>query len=205
MATSYSDEELLKMINDGSSETAIDELMNRYKGMVRKHARALYLIGGDNDDLIQEGMIALYKATRSYDTKEQSDRHGGFAAYASTCITNHLYNVIKGANRLKNAPLNTSISLDAPVNPGDTDNDTRTIADTLPPDTLSDPEQIIIDRENVIDIENAIISRLSNFEQDVVKLYVEGHSISSIADKLSKTPKSIDNALQRVKKKLSSN
>lgn len=184
--------------DNDDKEAAVDELMNRYKGLVRKQARTLFLIGGDGDDLIQEGMIALYKAITGYG---KSDKGGTFAAYASACISNHLYNVIKGANRLKNAPLNQSISLDAPLSGAS--EDSRTVADTLPPDTLSDPAQILIDRENVSQIEELISSRLSSFEQEVVLLYIEGNSLSGIAKRLDKSPKSIDNALQRVKKKLS--
>ncbi len=193
------DEELIRLALD-HDDAAVDELMNRYKGLVRKQARALFLIGGDGDDLIQEGMIALYKAINSYDTSHK--KPGSFASFASTCISNHLYNVIKGANRLKNAPLNQSISLDAPIS-GSSDTDTRTIADTLPPDLQSDPAQILIDRENVSHIEDMIQAHLSPFEREVVMLYIEGNSVSQIGKKLEKTPKSIDNALQRVKKKLS--
>ena len=200
-----SDDELICLAMD-HDEAAVDELMNRYKGLVRKQARALYLIGGDNDDLIQEGMIALYKAVNRYSPVHADDaieHSGGFAAFASTCISNHLYNVIKSANRLKNAPLNQSISLDAPVGSSDEKDDTRTFADTLPPDTLSDPAQILIDKENVSDIMDSIKRTLSPFEQKVVSLYVDGNSLSQIADIVDKPVKSIDNALQRVKKKLS--
>ncbi len=193
------DEELIAAAGE-HDDLAVDELMNRYKGLVRKQARALFLIGGDGDDLIQEGMIALYKAINSYDTSHK--KTGSFASFASTCISNHLYNVIKGANRLKNAPLNQSISLDAPIS-GASDTDTRTVADTLPPDIQSDPAQILIDRENVSRIEDMINAHLSSFERDVVMLYINGNTISQIGEKLNKTPKSIDNALQRVKKKLS--
>ena len=194
-----SDEELITRAV-GHDEAAVDELMNRYKGLVRRRARALYLIGGDNDDLIQEGMIALYKAINHFDTSGES---GSFSAYASTCVSNHLYNVIKSANRLKNAPLNQSISLDAPINNSAETDDSRTVADTLPPDTYSDPAQILIDRESVSDILDSINEELSPLEQKVVSLYVDGNSISKIAEIMDKPPKSIDNALQRVKKKLS--
>ena len=192
------DEELIEAAR-AHDESAVDELMNRYKGLVRKQARALFLIGGDNDDLIQEGMIALYKAIIKYGT---SERTGSFASFAQTCVSNHLYNVIKGANRLKNAPLNQSISLDAPI-AGGSENDSRTVADTLPPDIQSDPAQILIDRENVSRIGELIEERLSPFEREVVMLYIEGDSLSQIGNKLSKSPKSVDNALQRVKRKLS--
>ena len=221
-----SDEELIRLAVR-HDEAAVDELMNRYKGLVRKQARALYLIGGDNDDLIQEGMIALYKAINHFSPDRSDERgssldtddgtsdkksldvdrtevsSGGFAAYASRCISNHLYNVIKSANRLKNAPLNQSISLDAPINNSAENDDSRTVADTLPPDTYSDPAQILIDRESVSDILDSINEELSPLEQRVVSLYVDGNSISKIAEIMDKPPKSIDNALQRVKKKLS--
>ncbi|MBO6108892.1 MAG: sigma-70 family RNA polymerase sigma factor [Eubacterium sp.] len=192
-----SDDEVIAAAKEGN-EAAASELLNRYKPLVRKQARALFLIGGENDDLIQEGMIALYKAIKSYDPIE---RPGMFAAYATTCISNHLYNVIKGANRMKNAPLNQSISLDAPI--GASSDDSITVADTLPPDPLSDPARILIEKENEINLREKIRSVLSPFEQEVVGLYIEGDSISGIANKLDKNPKSIDNALQRVKKKLS--
>lgn len=191
------DDELIKRAHS-QDEAATEELLDRYKGLVRKQARALFLIGGDGDDLIQEGMIALYKAIHNYDLGEHS---GVFAAYASTCISNHLYNVIKRANRLKNAPLNTSISLDAPI-AGSYEDDIRTVADTLPPDPLSDPAQILIDRENAMQIEELIEANLSPLEKDVVRLYIDGYSISKIAEQLDRSTKSIDNALQRVKKKL---
>ncbi|MBO4396829.1 MAG: sigma-70 family RNA polymerase sigma factor [Eubacterium sp.] len=191
------DEELIEAAK-AHDESAVDELMNRYKGLVRKHARALFLIGGDGDDLIQEGMIALYKSVISYGS---SDRTGSFSSYASTCISNHLYNVIKGANRLKNAPLNQSISLDAPV-ADMAEGGIKTVADTLPPDNLSDPAQILIDRENVTQIEDWIEARLSPLEKRVVRLYIEGNSVQAIAKTLERSPKSVDNALQRVKKKL---
>ena len=192
-----SDDEVIAAAKEGN-EAAASELLNRYKPLVRKQARALLLIGGENADLIQEGMIALYKAIKSYDPIE---RPGMFAAYATTCISNHLYNVIKGANRMKNAPLNQSISLDAPI--GASSDDSITVADTLPPDPLSDPARILIEKENEINLREKIRSVLSPFEQEVVGLYIEGDSISGIANKLDKNPKSIDNALQRVKKKLS--
>lgn len=120
-----------------------------------------FLIGGDNDDLIQEGMIALYKAIRAF----KADRESSFVHYASLCIDNQLYNVIKGANRLKNSPLNTYVSLYSPLN-SDTENNSReTLADTLQPSELINPEDIVIDKENVTDIESHIEKHLSKFEK----------------------------------------
>ncbi len=194
----YTDEEVIARCHEGE-DTAIDYLLEKYKSLVRKKARTLYLIGGDNDDLIQEGMIALYKAIRAYDP----ERGSSFSAYATRCIEHQLYNVIKGANRLKNSPLNTYISLYAPMN-NNTENSSReTLADTLQPVELINPEDIIIDKENVTDIESAIEKHLSKFEQQVVSLYIDGNHYQQIAAALNKSPKSIDNALQRIKNKLS--
>lgn len=195
---SYTDEDVIRFCHQGE-ESATDYLLEKYKPLVRKKARTLYLIGGDNDDLIQEGMIALYKAIRAYDPKRETS----FASYATLCIEHQLYNVIKGANRLKNSPLNTYVSLYAPMS-GDVDSNSReTLADTLQPSELINPEDIVIDKENVTDIESAIEKQLSKFEQQVVSLYIDGCHYQQIAAVLGKSPKSIDNALQRIKNKLS--
>lgn len=192
------EQELLTLARQGDG-TATDFLLEQYKPLVRKKARTLYLIGGENDDLIQEGMIALYKAIRTYDeTYEKS-----FASYATLCIERELYNVIKGANRQKNIPLNTYVSLYSPTNTDENTNSRETLADTLQPTELTNPEDIMIDKENVMDIESSIKKRLSKLEQQVVTLYIDGNSYQQIAAILGKTPKSIDNALQRIKNKLS--
>lgn len=192
-----SEQELLVLARQGDG-TATDLLLEKYKPLVRKKARTLYLIGGENDDLIQEGMIALYKAIRTYDDSYESS----FASYATLCIENKLYNVIKGANRLKNVPLNTYVSLYSPTNTDENTNSREILADTLQPAELTNPEDIIIDKENVMDIESTIKKRLSKFEQQVVTLYIDGNNYQQIAAILEKTPKSIDNALQRIKNKL---
>lgn len=195
--SSYTDEQLLALAHEGN-EHVIDYLLEKYKPLVRKKARTLYLIGGDNDDLIQEGMIALYKAIRAYDTKRESN----FLSYATLCIEHQLYNVIKGANRLKNSPLNTYISLDLPT--GTEDRETReTLKDTLTTTELTNPEDIIIDQENVTNIESSFQQYLSPFEREVVTLYIEGCNYHQIASQLNRSSKSIDNALQRIKNKLS--
>ena len=193
-----SEQELLKLARQGDG-IATDCLLEKYKPLVRKKARTLYLIGGENDDLIQEGMIALYKAIRTYDESYESS----FASYATLCIEHKLYNVIKGANRQKNIPLNTYVSLYSPTNTDENTNSRETLADTLQPTELTNPEDIIIDKENVMDIESTIKKRLSKLEQQVVTLYIDGNSYQQIAAILGKTPKSIDNALQRIKNKLS--
>ena len=190
------DEELIRKLETGEEEV-MDFLLDKYKPLVKKRARTLYLIGGENDDLIQEGMIALYKAIREYEPSRESS----FSAFAARCIEHQLYNVIKGANRLKNSPLNSYISLYTPAENGETTS-RETLADTLQPSELINPEDILIDQENVSALERAIEQELSSFERSVVHLYVEGHNYQQIAGILKKSAKSVDNALQRAKKKL---
>ncbi len=193
------DEDIIRRYHRGE-EDAIDFLLEKYKHLVKKKARTLYLIGGENDDLIQEGMIALYKAIREYD----GSRESSFVRFATVCIERQLYNVIKGANRLKNSPLNTYISLYSPLGgEPEAGANRETLADTLQPSEPMNPEDILIDRENVTDLELALENRLSPFEKKVVNLYVDGQNYHQIAERLNKTPKSVDNALQRIKKKLS--
>lgn len=192
------DEEIIRRVRGGEKE-GTDYLLEKYKNLVRKKARALYLIGGDNDDLIQEGMIGLYKAIRDYDVEKETV----FRCFASVCIDRQLYNAVKGANRLKNSPLNTYISLDIPVEArGNEENGAATLGEMLEWVGVSNPEDILIDRERVGKIEQYIRQNLSEFEQKVVNLYVDGMNYQQIAKELEKTPKSIDNALQRIKKKL---
>ena len=192
------DEAVICLIRDGKT-SGVDYLMEKYKNLVRKKARALYLIGGDSDDLIQEGMIGLYKAIRDFQEKKESS----FFGFANLCIERQLYNAVKGANRLKNSPLNSYISLDVPLGGGDSSEDAgQTLGDVLEKGGISNPEDILIDRERVGRIEEYIRNHLSSLEQSVVNLYIEGMNYQQIAEELQKTPKSIDNALQRIKKKL---
>lgn len=201
MAEKYdklSDEEIILWIRQGEN-SGVDYLMEKYKNLVRKKARALYLIGGDSDDLIQEGMIGLYKAIRDY----QKEKESSFLGFANLCIERQLYNAIKGANRLKNSPLNTYVSLDVPVGgDGRTEEFGQTLGETLEKAGICNPEDILIDRERVGKIEAYIQEHLSKFEQNVVNLYIEGMNYQQIAERLERSPKSIDNALQRIKKKL---
>lgn len=192
------DEEIIRQIRGGDS-SGVDFLLEKYKNLVRKKARALYLIGGDSDDLIQEGMIGLYKAIRDY----QPEKESSFGGFANLCIERQLYNAVKGANRLKNSPLNSYVSLDVPVGgDGNSEDSRQTLGETLERTGISNPEDILIDRERVGRIEDYIRNHLSSFEQNVVNLYIEGMNYQQIAERLGRTPKSIDNALQRIKKKL---
>lgn len=194
--TTLSDEEIIAFGQDGD-DAAIDFLMERYKNLVRKKARTLYLIGGDNDDLIQEGMIGLYKATRDYSAEK-----GSFFHFAELCITRQLYNAVKASRRLKNTPLNTYISLYAPLTGNHSENETVTLADTLLPNEGDNPETILIDRETVTQLKKLLKDKLSPFETNVLNLFLEGEDYQKIAVLLDKTPKSIDNALQRIRAKL---
>ncbi len=193
------DEILIRRLHQGD-DSVVDYLMEKYKNLVRKKARTLYLMGGDNDDLIQEGMIGLYKAIRDY----CPERENSFYGFANLCIERQIYNAIKRANRLKNSPLNSYVSLDIPVGGRDTPEESRqTLGETLEKEGVSaNPEDILIDRERVGRIEEYIKYNLSNLEQTVVNLYIEGMNYQQIAREIGKSPKSVDNALQRIKKKL---
>ena len=197
----HSENEIIELCKQGN-DSAVNFVLEKYKPLVRKKARTLFLIGGDNDDLIQEGMIALYRAIKSFDSQAGLK----FGSYAAVCIERQLYNVIKGANTLKNSPLNNYISLSSHLDNNDTiSNSFTTLEDTLQPQNLSDPEDILIDKENVNNLEKIIDNVLSPMEKTVVKLYIDGCDYKRIALLLNKKPKAIDNALQRAKKKLEGN
>lgn len=191
------DEQLIRKLRRGD-KNIIDYIMEKYKNLVRKEANAMYLLGGENDDLIQEGMIGLFKAIRDY----QPEKENAFYGFANLCVERQLYNAVKGANRLKNSPLNSYVSLDVPVGGVGTEETGQTLGETLEKNGISNPEDIMIDRERVGKIEAYIQNQLSQFEQNVVNLFIEGMNYQQIAEHLGRTPKSIDNALQRIKKKL---
>lgn len=192
-----SDETLIDIYRKGD-EAAIEVLFERYKDIVRKKAKAMYLAGGDSDDLIQEGMIGLYKAVRDYDdTKEAA-----FKTFASMCINRQLINAVTVSNRKKNMPLNTYVSFDMPAYP-DEDNETR-LVDILKPESEQNPEKLFIDREYSDSFKKKLFDRLSNFEKQVLQLYMEDNDYRQIAMLLGKTPKSIDNAIQRIRAKANS-
>lgn len=179
-------------------DTAMTYMMEKYKGLVRQKARSLFLVGGDNDDLIQEGMIGLYKAICDY----KSDKDASFKTFADLCISRQLYSAIKNSNRKKNIPLNTYISLYAPV---ERDNNTAADGDFVVDHETDlfekNPEEIVIGKENINNIYDGLRKKFSNFENEVFSLYIEGMTYTEIAVKLGKSPKSVDNALQRIKSK----
>lgn len=193
-----SDEDIICLIRSNDSN-AMDYMMNRYKNLVRKKAKALYLIGGDRDDLIQEGMIGLYKAIRDYNT----DKDSSFFNFADLCISRQIYSAINASNRKKNLPLNTYVSLYTPAYSDSSDIEEKaSLVDLMYEDKKSNPEELVIDKENTNMLEYELVRHLSPFEKNVLDLYLEDFSYLQIADKLKKEPKSIDNALQRIKTKL---
>ena len=182
------DEELIFRFKQGETEI-LDYLMEKYKNMVRKKARAMFLIGGDNDDLIQEGMIGLFKAVRDY----QPEKEASFQTFARICVDRQIYNAIQNSNRQKHQPLNSYISLSQE----DGENEEH-----LPDMWVENPESIIIDQENVRDLEQEITCTLSPMENQVLDYYLDGNGYTEIAKIMGKTPKSIDNALQRISGKI---
>ena len=182
------DEELISRFKNGESEI-LDYLMEKYKNMVRKKARTMFLIGGENDDLIQEGMIGLFKAVRDY----QPDRDAAFQTFASICVDRQIYNAIQSSNRQKHQPLNSYISLSEQ----DGENEEH-----LGDNWGENPESIIIDQENVQDLEQEITATLSPMENQVLEYYLAGNGYGENAQIMGKTPKSIDNALQRIRTKI---
>lgn len=193
-----SDEDIITLIHNDDPD-AMDYMLNRYKNLVRKKAKALYLIGGDKDDLIQEGMIGLYKAIRDYNIEMENS----FFNFADLCISRQIFSAIKASNRKKNFPLNTYVSLDTPAYVENAETDEKaSLVDLMYENKGSNPEELVIDKMSTSMLEYELVRHLSGFEKDVLDLYLKDYSYLQIADKLQKEPKSIDNALQRIKTKL---
>jgi len=188
------DEELVKYSREGIKE-ATEELLNRYQNLVKAKCRMYFLIGAEKDDIYQEGMIGLFKAVRDFD----ETKYPAFKLFAELCITRQVITAIKTASRQKHIPLNTYISLNKPVYE---ENDERTLLDTIANSFISDPEEVMITKEEFENALNVITGCLSPFEYKVLNLYLEGRSYQEIAEMIHKDVKSIDNALQRVKKKI---
>lgn len=188
------DEEIVAFARDGSS-VALEYLINKYKNFVRAKARSYFLIGADREDIIQEGMIGLYKAIRDF----RSDKLSSFRAFAELCITRQIITAIKTATRQKHIPLNSYVSLNKPIYDEDSD---RTLLDVISGSKITDPEELIISREEFGDIEEKMGEILSDLEWKVLMAYLDGKSYQEIAVDLKRHVKSIDNALQRVKRKL---
>ncbi len=189
-----SDEEVAGEAKDGNG-IALEYLINKYKNFVKAKARSYFLIGADREDIIQEGMIGLYKAIRDF----KGNKLSSFRAFAELCITRQIITAIKTATRQKHIPLNSYVSLNKPIYDDDSD---RTLLDILSGTKITDPEELMINREEYNDIEFKMGEILSDLEWRVLMLYLEGKSYQEIAAELSRHVKSIDNALQRVKRKL---
>jgi len=189
-----SDEEMALEAKDGD-RIALEYLINKYRNFVKSKARSYFLVGADREDIIQEGMIGLYKAIRDF----KGDKLSSFRAFAELCITRQMITAIKTATRQKHIPLNSYVSLNKPIYDEDSD---RTLLDILSGTKITDPEELMINREEYHDIEFKMGEILSDLEMRVLTLYLEGKSYQEIAVDLTRHVKSIDNALQRVKRKL---
>lgn len=190
----FEDEELVERVHQGDSD-ALDFLIHKYQNFVRAKARSYFLVGADREDIIQEGMIGLYKAIRDF----KEDKLTSFKAFAELCITRQMITAIKTATRQKHIPLNSYVSLDKPIYDDESD---RTLMDVISGTKATDPEELIINREEVDDIEIKMAELLSDLERKVLVLYLDGRSYQEISEELNRHVKSIDNALQRVKRKL---
>jgi len=190
-----SDEELVELAHAGDND-AIDVLLTRYRHYARAKARSYFLAGADKEDIVQEGMIGLYKAIRDFEPEHNT----AFRAFAELCITRQIITAIKTATRQKHQPLNSYVSLNRPLAGGDDDD--RSLSDSIETIEVSDPAQLVISAEEVRTIKAQMGEVLSPFEVEVLEYYIDGRSYQQIADMLGRHVKSIDNALQRIKRKL---
>ena len=188
------DEDIALLARDGD-EAALEVLLNKYKNFVRSKARSYFLIGADHEDIVQEGMIGLFKAVRDF----KPDKLSSFRAFAELCVTRQIITAIKTATRQKHIPLNSYVSLNRPIYDEESD---RTLMDVLSEVQMAGPEELLISQEDYSSVENRISEVLSDLEMEVLNSYLEGKSYQEIAQDLGRHVKSIDNALQRVKRKL---
>ncbi len=184
------DEQLIRMLRGGDSKI-INYLMDKYKNMVRKEANAMYLLGGENDDLIQEGMIGLFKAVQDYDLEQDTS----FFSFAKLCITRQMYSAIEASRRKKHGPLNSYISF------YEKDEDQNTLLETMEAGGESNPEELLVSQEYAQILQSKLEENLSDLENRVLYLHLLGTDYRTIAKLLDKSPKTVDNALQRIKNK----
>lgn len=185
------DEILIRRLREGESAIA-DYLMEKYKGLVKKKARAMFLMGGDTDDLIQEGMIGLFKAVQDYDV----DQEASFFSFARLCVTRQLYSAIEASNRKKHSPLNSYISL------YEREDGENSLIDTMESGQETNPEELLVSQERAKTLEERLEKELSELERRVLYLHLMGTDYKTIAKLLDRSPKTIDNALQRIKGKM---
>ncbi len=191
----WTDEELVARAKSGDAD-ATRRILTRYHYFVRLKANSYFLAGGDGDDLIQEGYIGLYKAIRDY----EHDRSTSFRSFAELCVTRQIITAIKTASRQKHLPLNTYVSFS--YSPSSADFDSRTLADVIPSGRASDPVQQVISSEEVVSLTDCLVRLLSPLESRVLKYYLEGNSYEAIAAHIGHDTKTVDNALQRIKRKV---
>lgn len=189
-----SDEQLVKLSQEGDKE-ALEMILSRYENLVYSKAKPYFLVGADKEDIIQEGFIGLYKAVKDFN----GDRFPFFGVFARVCVTRHILTAVKAASRKKHLPLNSYVSLDKNTYDDESDIPLQNI---LVFNGLQDPEAILIDRENVDGMEYKINKALSTLETEVLVRYLDGMSYQEIASKLGRDVKAVDNAVQRIKKKL---
>lgn len=193
--TNVSDDELIIRLRDGE-EAIMDVLMDKYKNLVRKIAQNMYILGAEPEDLIQEGMIGLFKAIRDYDL----GRDASFITFASLCINRQMYKMLTASNRQKHIPLNSYISLYSRLS--ELDDKDQELISIIETDEDNNPEQLLIDKENAMDLEKKIENELSSLEIQVLELYMTGLTYVEIARILGRDEKSTDNALHRAKSKI---
>ncbi len=184
------DEQLIRRLRDGEM-AIIDYIMEKYKFMVRKKAKAMFLLGGENDDLIQEGMIGLFKAIRDYDLEKDAS----FSTFADLCVSRQMYTAIKNSQRQKHMPLNSYVSI------YDEESE-QPLIEQIQPLKENNPEELFLDKEYLAQVEQELKRNLSDFERRVLDLHLQGEDYNRIAQLLKKSSKSVDNALQRIKGKL---
>lgn len=188
------DDEVLLLIEQGDSR-ALEFLIYKYKHLVRTRSQTYFLIGGEKEDIIQEGLIGLYNAICNFDGEKISS----FKQFADLCITRQIITAIKAATRQKHIPLNSYVSLDKPIYDEDS---SWTLIDTIAESKAIDPQTILINHEKLIHIELHLLESLSEFERRVLRLYIDGYTYQEISEELKRHVKSIDNAIQRIKRKL---
>lgn len=189
------DEELIDHLRNGN-DRVMDFICDKYKNLVRSKAKSMFILGGDNEDLIQEGMIGLFKAVRDYD----AGRDASFYTFADLCISRQMYTAVQASNRQKHLPLNNYVSIDGSSN--EDGKEEATLLQTLASQVELNPEEVFLDKERVAYLEQAIDKELSSFEKQVLDLYMTGMPYTQIAKVLGKDAKSTDNALQRLKGKI---
>jgi RNA polymerase sporulation-specific sigma factor len=194
-ADERTDDELVRASREGDDE-ALTVLLTKYRAFARVKARSYFLVGADREDIVQEGMIGLYKAIRDFNPDMQSS----FRAFAELCVTRQIITAIKTATRQKHGPLNNYVSFHRPV--GGDDDGERVLGDVIPTVAISDPADLVISAERIRALQQHFDAVLSDLETEVLRLYVEGKCYQEIAERLKRHVKSIDNALQRIKKKL---